>query len=100
MSRGSLFAIKTGGLNDGEIVRIGGILGILTLDPREFFGKKQDKTLMSAQIDEVAVEKLIAERTAARKNKDWARADEIRDLLAAMDIVIEDRHDKTVWKVR
>jgi cysteinyl-tRNA synthetase len=82
------------------IVGIGRILGILTLDPREFFGKKQDKTLMSAQIDEAAVKKLIAERTAARKNKDWARADEIRDLLAAMDIVIEDRHDKTVWKVR
>ena len=36
------------------------------------------------------IENLIAQRTAARKNKDWATADKIRDQLKAMNIVLED----------
>ena len=41
---------------------------------------------------------LIKEREIARKNKDWARADEIRDELKAEGILIEDTADGTIWK--
>lgn len=43
------------------------------------------------------VEKLIAARTEARKNKDWATADKIRDQLKAMNIVIEDTPQGIKW---
>lgn len=43
------------------------------------------------------VEKLIAERTAARKNKDFARADAIRDQLKEMGITLEDTPQGVKW---
>ena len=39
------------------------------------------------------VEKMIEERQAARKAKNFARADEIRDQLAAMGVILEDGKD-------
>ena len=44
------------------------------------------------------IEALIAERTEARKNKDWATADRIRDELKARHIVIEDTPQGIKWK--
>jgi cysteinyl-tRNA synthetase len=49
--------------------------------------------------DEVAkIEALIAERTAAKKEKNFARADEIRNQLSDMGIVIEDTREGVKWK--
>jgi len=45
-----------------------------------------------------AVETLIREREDARTQKQWARADEIRDKLAEMGIIIEDTPDGTHWR--
>lgn len=50
-------------------------------------------------VDEKKIEELIDERDEARSRKDWARADEIREELAAMNIEIEDTPDGTVWRV-
>jgi len=47
---------------------------------------------------EAEVEALIAERTQARKDKNWKRSDEIRDQLKAMGVAIEDSKDGTTWK--
>lgn len=44
------------------------------------------------------VEKLIAERTAARKAKDFAKADEIRNRLTSMGIILEDTREGVKWK--
>ncbi|EFM11514.1 cysteinyl-tRNA synthetase [Paenibacillus curdlanolyticus YK9] len=44
------------------------------------------------------IEKLIVERTEARQAKNWARADEIRDLLAADNIVLEDTPQGIKWR--
>jgi len=54
---------------------------------------KQDNSL-----DE-EIEKLIAERTQARKNKDWAAADRIRDELKARNVVLEDTPQGIKWKI-
>ena len=43
------------------------------------------------------IEALIQKRTEARKNKDWATADAIRDQLAAMKIVVVDTKDGITW---
>jgi cysteinyl-tRNA synthetase len=47
---------------------------------------------------EAEVNALIAERTQARKDKNWKRSDEIRDQLKAMGVSIEDSKDGTTWK--
>ena len=44
------------------------------------------------------IEALIAERTAAKKEKNFARADEIRNQLADMGIIIEDTREGVKWK--
>ena len=44
------------------------------------------------------IEALIAERAEAKKAKNWARADEIRDSLKAQGIVLEDSAAGTKWK--
>ena len=41
--------------------------------------------------------KLIEERTIARKEKDWAKADEIRDKLKALNVTIEDTPSGVKW---
>jgi cysteinyl-tRNA synthetase len=48
--------------------------------------------------EEAAVQALLDERAEARAARDWARADELRDELAARGIIVEDRADGTVWK--
>ena len=43
------------------------------------------------------VEALLAEREGARDSSDWARADEIRDELASMGVVVEDGPEGPTW---
>ena len=43
------------------------------------------------------VEALIEQRTQARKNKDWATADKIRDELKAMGVILEDTAQGVKW---
>ncbi len=83
-----------------DLIRVGSVLGICTEAPSDFFEHKKAKTLEREAIDEALVDRLIAERVQAREQKNWARADEIRDQLAGMDIVLEDRPEGTNWKVK
>ncbi|MBD3168005.1 MAG: cysteine--tRNA ligase [candidate division Zixibacteria bacterium] len=51
-----------------------------------------------ARIIDEDIEKLIEQRNAARKNKDYAESDRIRDLLLEKGIILEDTRDGTKWK--
>ncbi len=82
-----------------DVLRIGNILGILLDSPAVYFDKKQKKILEQKAVDPAMIAKLVEKRDAARKAKDWATADQIRDQLAEMDVTIEDRPDGTVWKI-
>jgi len=81
-----------------DLSGMGKILGILNSDTGAYFGDKKQRGLEDASVDAAWVEKMIQERTDARKAKDWKRADEIRDELEKMNILLEDRPDGTIWK--
>jgi len=71
---------------------LGGVIGLLQLDPASFLQGKNDD-------GEVAIiEALIAQRNQARADKNWSLADEARDKLNAMSIVLEDSAGKTTWR--
>jgi cysteinyl-tRNA synthetase len=53
----------------------------------------------SAERETGLIELLVEIRTRARQDREWARADEIRDRLAALGVVLEDRPDGTVWRI-
>ena len=76
----------------GTLKSLGAVLGLLQLDPASFLqGNDSD--------DEVAeIEALIAQRNQARADKNWALADEARDKLKAMNVVLEDSAGKTTWR--
>jgi cysteinyl-tRNA synthetase len=55
--------------------------------------------LLAAQaLTDEAIEALVAERTAAKKARNFARADQIRNELAEKGVVIEDSKDGVRWK--
>ncbi len=60
-------------------------------------GLKLEEKQGSGEQDE-QVNALIAERTEARKQKQWKRSDEIRDQLKEMGVTIEDSKDGTLWR--
>lgn len=66
------------------------MLGLLYNDPAKWFKGNDDDT---AQIEE-----LIQKRIEAKKNKDWATADAIRNDLKERGIVLEDGPQGTTWK--
>lgn len=75
------------------ILQSGDLLGLLQQDPADWFGGEQDDDF-TAEID-----RLIEERITARENKDWARADEIRDILNEKKVVLEDGANGTRWRI-
>lgn len=74
-----------------ELMANAGLLGLLYNDPKVWFKGEND--------DEAAeIEQLIAQRAEAKKNKNWAVADDIRQQLKERGIVLEDSPSGTTWK--
>jgi cysteinyl-tRNA synthetase len=73
------------------IKELGGILGLFEE------GIEEEKQLT---IPEEEIDSLINQRNEARANKDWATADTIRKKLDELGIVLEDRPEGTIWKVK
>ena len=64
------------------------------------FSNVQLKIAAKVQIDKVAIADAIAARLAARKAKDFAESDRIRDDLLAKGIVLKDGPDGTSWEIK
>jgi cysteinyl-tRNA synthetase len=80
----------------GQILAAGELLGLLSNNPEVWLGYGQAGD--GEDIDVERIEKLLEERRQARREKNFARADEIRDTLAAEGIVIEDTPQGPQWK--
>ncbi|MCF8037444.1 MAG: cysteine--tRNA ligase [Desulfobacteraceae bacterium] len=81
-----------------DIMGIGRVLGIMAEAPEQYFARQKQAVLASQDIDEEWIQEKIHERAEARKAKDFARADRIRDELKGHNIILEDRPEGTIWK--
>ena len=78
----------------GVLKRLSAYLGLLAREPDVFLqGSDRDTGLSSEQIEE-----LIVQRLEARKNKNWAESDRIRDELATQGVILEDGPAGTTWR--
>jgi cysteinyl-tRNA synthetase len=91
--------------------RLGGILGLLKQDPERYLkGGRAHEVRLGGSIGltdreeavvrfaDEQIEALIVQRTAARKAKNWAESDRIRDELKRQGVVLEDGPTGTTWR--
>ena len=76
-----------------QLIKSASLLGLLQQDPEEWFQAGGEGELVADDI-----EALIAERIQAKKDKNYARSDEIRDNLKEQGVVLEDSREGTKWR--
>jgi cysteinyl-tRNA synthetase len=92
---------QTGKAEAEKLFRAASLLGLLQDDPAIW----EAKAASNLDVDETKVNKLVAERLDARKDKNFAESDRLRDLLAGMGIKLKDGKNKetgeptTDWEV-
>jgi len=77
-----------------ELMASGELVGLLGEDPELWFKSSAD----SAAISEADIEALIQARVDAKKAKQYQRADEIREELKAVGVILEDSREGTTWR--
>ncbi len=76
----------------------GKVLNLFNREPHEWYvSLMKTKNIM---LSEGQIQEKIKERQSARKKKDWQLADTIRKELEEKDIILEDKKDRTDWKVK
>ena len=78
---------------------MGSYCGLFTRQPDDALATLRDLAVKRLGLDVDEITALIAQRTTARAEKNWARSDEIRDKLAQMGVQLLDRADGTDWLV-
>lgn len=83
-----------------QFKRMGWVLGLFQEDPNLYVDRQKKEGLKKLGLQEEDILKLIEERNRARKEKDWKKADEIRQGLLSSGIILEDTPSGTLWKIK
>ncbi|MCE9578325.1 MAG: cysteine--tRNA ligase [Deltaproteobacteria bacterium] len=82
-----------------DLRTVGNTLGILTAAPIDYLHERRERLVKRRGLDRAAIVALVAERDAARKAKDFARADAIRGEVAPLGVELLDTPTGTDWRV-
>jgi cysteinyl-tRNA synthetase len=82
------------------IAMLGKVLGLFTSEPAAYLERIKGRKVAGLAISADEIDRLIGERSAARKIRDFKKSDEIRDSLLAQGIELLDGPQGTIWKVR
>jgi len=82
-----------------NVADLAGVLGVVRTPARSYVDDEKRRGVASSGVDVADIERLIGERAAARKARDFRRADEIRAELLARGIALKDNPDGTTWTV-
>jgi cysteinyl-tRNA synthetase len=82
------------------LLSLANLLGLLVEEAETFMAEASHRHLVKVGLDEGRVEEAIRGRTEARRNKDYARADEIRKMLLEKGVTLLDTPDGTTWRVK
>jgi cysteinyl-tRNA synthetase len=82
------------------VAKVAEVLGICDSVPAQFLQRIKDRKSSEMEIPVEEIERLIVERTEARKAKDFKRGDEIRNQLLDKNIVLLDSAQGTTWRVK
>lgn len=83
-----------------DLTTIGNVLGLLEESPSQFVDSQKQTGLAEVSLTPEAIEALVAERAAARKEKNFQRADDIRAQLAEQGVLLKDGPTGTTWTVK
>jgi cysteinyl-tRNA synthetase len=81
-----------------SLIEMGRVLNIFQRTPEEWY--KALMKVKNIELSEKDILDRIAERHTARQKKDWATADKIRKELDEKGIILEDKKDKTTWRIK
>jgi cysteinyl-tRNA synthetase len=82
-----------------DLRTVGGAIGVFTQDPAAYLRERRERLVKAKHIDVAAVERKLEERKAARAEKNFQRADEIRRELAVMGVELLDTPAGTDWRI-
>jgi cysteinyl-tRNA synthetase len=82
------------------LLSLANTLGLLTQDAGEFGRLETGRALGALGLDESAIESAVRRRAEARLNRDYKRADEIRNSLLEKGIILLDTPEGTKWRVK
>jgi cysteinyl-tRNA synthetase len=80
--------------------KIGWVFGLFQEDPETYLSEQRKEGLKRLKLSEEEILRFIEERNVARREKNWKRADEIRNELLSKGIVLEDTPSGTLWKIK
>jgi cysteinyl-tRNA synthetase len=80
------------------LLTTGSILGLFQMKPEEYFAEQRRRFLRAKGMKEEQVQEWIAKRETARREKNWALADEIRQQAASLGVALEDGPKGTTWR--
>ncbi len=78
---------------------IGAVLGLFGEEPDVYLRRDREREAAKRGLAIAEIEALIAQRRAAREAKEWQRADEIRQGLAARGVILKDTPTATTWRI-
>jgi cysteinyl-tRNA synthetase len=79
---------------------MGWIFGLFREDPETYLAHQKKEGLNKLNLSEEEILRSVEERDIARKEKNWKRADEIRNNLLSKGIILEDTPSGTEWKIK